>query len=269
VNESRVVIITGAAVGLGRAMAIGLLGAGHRVVVTGRNSESLGAFATEATALDFQERFLTLRGDVANAEQCRLVVETTIERFEGVDALINNAGGHMPNTRVAPKFYEVREEQWRTIFDTNATGAFLMACAVAPHLIERGWGRIVNHQTNYTSMVRASMNPYGASKAALEASTTAWAEDLAGTGVTVNEILPGGASDVPRLTPEFFPDRSALVSPSVLVEPIRWLLSDASNGITGYRITGNRWNPQATPEVNLRNAAELTGWRGPAPGNVR
>ena len=226
-SASRVVIITGAAVGLGRAMALGLLEAGHRVVVTGRNAESLATFASEATALGRQERFLTVRGDVSDAGACRRVVDATLERFACVDALINNAGAHMPQAHVAPKFYEVREDHWRAIFRTNVTGAFLMASAVTPHLIARGWGRIVNHQTNHSSMIRASMNPYGASKAALEASTVAWAEDLAGTGVTVNEILPGGASDVPRLTPEFFPDRSKLVAPSVLVAPIRWLISPA------------------------------------------
>lgn len=252
-------------------MAIGLLEAGHRVVAMSRSDASLAAFLAEATTLGYADRLLTVRGDVTSAEQCRLVVDATVTRFKAVDALINNAGSHMPLAHTAPKFYDVREEQWRAIFDTNVTGAFLMARAIAPRLIARGWGRIVNHQTNYASMLRAGMNPYGASKAALEAATVAWAEDFAGTGVTVNEILPGGASDVPRLTPEFFPDRSKLVSPEVLVEPIRWLMSPASDGITGYRIAGNRWNPQATPEQNLRDAAELAGWRGLAPmtGGVR
>jgi len=105
------------------------------------------------------------------------------------------------------------------------------------------------------------MNPYGPSKAALEAATAAWAEELAGTGVTVNEILPGGAADVPRISRDVFPDRSKLVPPEALVGPILWLTSIASNDITGHRITANRWDRMASDEQNLRDAAEPAGWR--------
>jgi NAD(P)-dependent dehydrogenase (short-subunit alcohol dehydrogenase family) len=206
---------------------------------------------------------LTVRGDVTKPDDCRNVVVATRERFGRIDVLINNAAAHLPATRTPAKFYELTDQQWNASFDTNITGAFYMARAVTPHLIERGWGRIINHQTTYATMLRAGMNPYGPSKAALEAATVAWSEELAGTGVTVNEILPGGAADVPRISRDVFPDRSKLVSPEVLVGPILWLTSIASNGITGHRITANRWDRAATDEQNLRNAAELAGWRSP------
>jgi NAD(P)-dependent dehydrogenase (short-subunit alcohol dehydrogenase family) len=111
-------------------------------------------------------------------------------------------------------------------------------------------------------MLRAGMNPYGPSKAAVEAATVAWADDLKGTGVTVNELLPGGAADVPRMSAEFYPDRSKLVSPDVMTAPLLWLASPAADGFSGRRIVANRWDPQASVEANLRDAAELAGWRG-------
>jgi NAD(P)-dependent dehydrogenase (short-subunit alcohol dehydrogenase family) len=260
--NDHVVIISGASAGLGRTMALCLLEGGRRLVAMGRDERSLTTFAAEVSARGFAQQLLTVRGDVTKPEDCRKVVDAALNRFDRIDVLINNAAAHLPATRTPAKFYELTDLQWNAAFDTNVTGAFYMARAVTPHLIERGWGRIINHQTTYGTMLRAGMNPYGPSKAALEAATVAWAEELAGTGVTVNEILPGGAADVPRISSEVFPDRSKLVSPDVLIAPILWLTSDASNGISGHRITANRWDHAASAEQNLRTAVELAGWRG-------
>jgi len=257
--ESRVVIITGASLGLGRAMALGLLDAGHRVVAMGRSQQNLDTFESEVRAHGWAEQLVSVRGDVRFDDQCRRTLDIATETFGRVDVLINNAGFHLED---AAKFYELSEDDWRTSFDTNVTGAFLMARAAVRPMIARGWGRIVNHQTNYATMLRPGMNPYGPAKAALEAATAAWAAELAGTGVTVNEILPGGAADVERLSVQKFPDRSKLVSPAVLVAPIRWLVSDASNEYSGYRIVANRWNADKPIADNLRDAAELAAWRG-------
>lgn len=260
-TESRVVVITGASLGLGHAMALGLLEAGHRIVAMGRSPERLAALETEVAALGRAGQLLTVRGDVRFEADCERTVEEARRAFDGVDVLINNAGFHLED---GAKFYELSADDWRASFDTNITGAFLMARAAVRPMLARGWGRIVNHQTNYATMLRAGMNPYGPAKAALEAATASWAAELAGTGVTVNEILPGGAADVARLSVERFPDRSKLVAPAVLVAPVRWLVSTASDGYTGHRIVANRWNPNATIAENVRAAAELAGWRGPA-----
>jgi NAD(P)-dependent dehydrogenase (short-subunit alcohol dehydrogenase family) len=259
VEPSRVVVITGASLGLGRAMALGLLEAGHRVVAMGRSQQNLDAFEAEVRGRGWAEQLVSVRGDIRADDQCRRTIDVATERFGAVDVLINNAGFHLEDTA---KFYELSEDDWRTSFDTNVTGAFLMTRAAVRPMIARGWGRIVNHQTNYATMLRPGMNPYGPAKAALEVATAAWAAELAGTGVTVNEILPGGAADVERLSVERFPDRSKLVAPAVLVAPIRWLVSDASDEYSGYRIVANRWKPEKSDVDNLRDAAELAAWRG-------
>lgn len=258
-EPSRVVVITGASLGLGRAMALGLLEIGHRVVAMGRSQQNLDAFESEVRKDGWPDQLVTVRGDIRVDDQCRRTIDIATEAFGGVDVLINNAGFHLEGSE---KFYELSEDDWRASFDTNMTGAFLMTRAAVRPMIVRGWGRIVNHQTNYATMLRAGMNPYGPAKAALEAASASWAAELAGTGVTVNEILPGGAADVARLSVERFPDRSKLVAPAVLVPPIRWLVSDASGEFTGHRIVANRWNPDKPITENLREAAELAAWRG-------
>ena len=93
------------------------------------------------------------------------------------------------------RFWEVAPAVWRDIVDTNVNGPFLMARACAPALLASGRGRIVNVSMNHETMRRAGFSPYGPSKAALESETIIWAQDFAGTGVTVNALLPGGATE--------------------------------------------------------------------------
>src|SRR5262249_4391551 len=120
-------------------------------------------------------------------------------------ARVNNAGAgmqHIGNVLVgAPKkFYEVDADTWRNAIDVNFNGPFMMAKAIAPTLVAQGWGRIVNIETSNYTMMMEGFSPYGPSKAALEAATVIWAKDLAGTGVTVNALAPGGPANT-RMIP--------------------------------------------------------------------
>jgi 3-oxoacyl-[acyl-carrier protein] reductase len=92
------------------------------------------------------------------------------------------------------RFWETDPETWRMVIDTNVNGPFLMARATAPHMLKSGWGRIINMSMSYATMRRRGFSPYGPSKAALESETQIWAQELDGTGVTVNAVLPGGAT---------------------------------------------------------------------------
>jgi NAD(P)-dependent dehydrogenase (short-subunit alcohol dehydrogenase family) len=141
-----------------------------------------------------------LTADVTNEEDDLLVVSEAIREFGAIHILVNNAGRGMrfvsENFLGTPtKFWQTDPAVWRMIIDTNVTGPFLMARAVLPHMLKQHWGRIINISMNYETMRRAGFSPYGPSKAALESETIIWAQDLAGTGVTVNSLLPGGATD--------------------------------------------------------------------------
>jgi 3-oxoacyl-[acyl-carrier protein] reductase len=253
----RVVIVTGGTAGLGRVMVESLLEAGHQVAAVGRSGPGDLAPA---------DRLLIVRGDVSVPEACEAVVAQTLAHFGRVDALINNAGLNLPT---APKtasgvrsrrFYDVTLQQWQSIARTNIDGPFLMARALGPRFVAQGWGRIVNHVTSYRTMVRSGEHTYGPSKAAVEAMTTIWAAELAGTGVTVNAILPGGASDTRMIAHDVIPDRTRLIPPSVMAAPIRFLISDASNDVTGRRLIAALWKPGATDEANIAASTTPAGW---------
>jgi len=237
-------------------MVEALLAGGHRVVAVGRSGDG---------ELREMDGLLIARGDVGDAAACETIVANTIAHFGTVDALVNNAGLNLtttPNaTDVTPeRFYELPIAQWQSIWTTNTSGPFFMARAVAPRLVAQGWGRIINHVTSYRTMTRGGEHPYGPSKAALESMTTVWAQDLAGTGVTVNAILPGGASDTRMVTNDAVPDRSKLIAPSVMAPLIQYLLSDAADGVSGRRFIGALWKRDASIQENIASSSTVSGW---------
>jgi NAD(P)-dependent dehydrogenase (short-subunit alcohol dehydrogenase family) len=128
-------------------------------------------------------------------------------------------------------------------------------------MVKAGWGRIVNISMNQDTMRRGGFSPYGPSKAALESETIIWAQDLAGTGVTVNALLPGGAT-LTGMIPNSASDeiRSKLLDPSIMVPPLLWLLSSDADGTTGRRVAATLW----PTELGDRQAAEAAivqaGW---------
>jgi 3-oxoacyl-[acyl-carrier protein] reductase len=158
-------------------------------------------------------------------------------------------------------FWKTDPETWRMIIATNVNGPFFMARAVAPGMIARGWGRIINISMNRATMRRRGFSPYGPSKAALESETTIWAQDLAGTGVTVNALLPGGASRTGMILEEVPPDmQNRLISPEIMVAPLLWLVSDAADEVSGQRLDASRWDINLNPSEAAAKAREPALW---------
>ena len=159
------------------------------------------------------------------------------------------------------RFWETNPATWRMIIETNVNGPFFMARAVARVMIRRGWGRIINVSMNHQTMRRRGFSPYGPSKAALESETIIWAQDLAGTGVTVNALLPGGAS-LTGMIPDEVPAelRTKLLAPEIMVPPLLWLISEAADGISGQRLNASRWDPNLNPSEATAKASEPAGW---------
>jgi len=265
--ENIVVLVTGAGGGLGTAMTRGLLQAGRSVVGLDLAAarESLVALEREAALLGVGERFHGVVADIRSEADCERAVAAARERFGALHALVNNAGlGMSAHSLEAQdgklRFYEMPADFWRAMFDTNVNGSFNMARTVAPHLVAQGWGRVVNVVTGLATMVRGGFTPYGPAKAALEAATAAWAEDLAGTGVTVNALLPGGAADTPMVPHASVGDRSTLIAPRTMVAPVVWLTSPAADRVNGLRIIGRDWDPDVPADANLARS-ERAGWK--------
>jgi 3-oxoacyl-[acyl-carrier protein] reductase len=262
----RVAIVTGAGRGLGRAMALGLLAAGARVTAADLDAASLEEASRVARERGFGDGFLTVTADVAKDEGAPQIVRQTNERFGRLDILVNNAGVNVNQLRgenaARPKdLLEVTPAEFRRVLEINVVAAFLMTRAVLPQMLARRWGRIVNVTTSLDTMWREGMQPYGASKAANEAQCLAWANELKGTGVSVNILVPGGAADTRMVT--HVPDnaRAKLISPEVMVAPLMWLASEASDGVTGQRFIGARWDGKLPVAEAAKAAGAPAAWQ--------
>lgn len=260
--NGRVAIVTGGGRGLGRAMSLGLARAGARVVITAaQGRDEIEQVAAESGAECGEKRILPVLADVTREADCARVAAAAIERWRRLDILVNNAGRGMKFVSdrfltEPTRFWETDPAVWRMIIDTNVNGPFLMACAVVPHLLVSGWGRIVNISMNHETMRRRGFSPYGPSKAAMESETVIWAHDLAGTGVTVNALLPGGATLTGMIPPGLDESgRSPLLNPAIIAPPLLWLVSNASDGVTGRRVNARHWR-----ESEPAAAFEDAGW---------
>src|SRR5690349_7626630 len=223
----RVAIVTGAGRGLGRAMALGLARAGARVVATAARERS----EIEAVARE-DPKIVAIVADVSRDDDCASVVAEAKGRFGRLDVLVNNA---------------------------NVNGPFLMARAAAPVMRAAGWGRIINVSVSQQTMRRHGFSPYGPSKAALESETVIWAQDLAGSGVTVNALLPGGATLTGMIPPRVSSAvRAHLLDPDIVIPPLLWLASTEADGVTGRRLVANQWRPDLD-----ETAMEEAGWGPP------
>ena len=258
--QDKVAIVTGGGRGLGRAMVLGLVEAGVKVLITAaRESAEIESVAAQARAQTGRDCVLPLLADVTRPEDCQRVVDSAIRELGGLHVLINNAGRGMKYVSETflsepTRFWEVDPVVWRMVIDTNVNGPFLMARAAVPHLLAQGWGRIVNISMNRETMRRAGFSPYGPSKAALESETIIWSQDLAGSGVTVNALLPGGATNT-GMIPDSVPEqvRRDLLAPQIVVPPLRWLLSSDADTVTGKRIDAVRWKSES-PKAMLEAA---------------
>lgn len=262
-------IVTGAGRGMGRSMALGLMRAGANVAVTAaRNQREIDEVAKEASAstMPGTGRIHALLADVASDSDCRRVVEETLRVFGSVHILVNNAGRGMRFVSekffdTPTKFWETDPAVWQMVVATNVNGPFLMARAAAPHMMKQRWGRIVNISINHETMRRRGFSPYGPSKAALESETIIWAQDLAGTGVTVNALLPGGATDTGMVPQDIAPDlRKKLLPPDIMVPPLLWLVSEAASGVTGSRFDARLWDTSLTPQQAAEKSRAAAGW---------
>jgi NAD(P)-dependent dehydrogenase (short-subunit alcohol dehydrogenase family) len=178
------VVVVGGTSGIGLAMAVGLAEAGADVVASSRRMEQVdeAAKAIEATG----RRSLRLTSDVADRQSLQVLLDGTVKAFGKVDILINCAGRIKREPTLT-----VSEETWNGIMDTNVTGT-LRACQVfGRHMLDRGYGRIVNIASLNTFVSLREVTAYAASKAAVGALTRSLAVEWSAQGVTVNAIAPG------------------------------------------------------------------------------
>jgi len=249
------VLLTGAAGGIGRVMTAALLAAGHAVAAVDRDADGLGKLAALAGA---RERLHAIPADLASEAGCAQAAVAAQQRLGAIDAVINNAGIGMSSVRPDaearhPTIEELAPEVYDRFLAIFVRAPAALVRAALPGMKARGFGRIVNNTTSYLTMLRVM--PYGAAKAALEAMSAVWASELAGSGITVNVLVPGGPTDTAMISDASGWPREKMLRPQIMGPPVAWLISDAASGVTGRRFTAARWDATLAPA----DAAERAG----------
>jgi NAD(P)-dependent dehydrogenase (short-subunit alcohol dehydrogenase family) len=235
--EGRGIVVTGAASGIGRAVAAGLAERGARVTALDRDGDGLAALKSECA-----QSIRIVAGDAADEATITTLVEGHLAEVGRLDAVFAIAGvaGAMKATA------ELGLDEFETVMRINVHSAFLLARAAIPVFRERGWGRIV--LTSSVWGVRGEPNapvtPYATSKGAVANLTKQLAVELAADGITVNAILPGAIAT--RIADGFYDDAGAVaglvrhvpagtvVGPEAAVGPAVFLASEASRWVTGH-----------------------------------
>jgi 3-oxoacyl-[acyl-carrier protein] reductase len=183
----KIALITGASRGIGFAIAHRLGRMGARVAICGRDQAKLDQSASSFRGEGIET--LAVRADVARADQISSLVHRTQQELGPIDILVNNAG-----TGVFGPFHEFGETEWNTVMDTNLKSVFLMCRAVAPEMIRRETGHIINISSLAGKNTFANGAIYCASKWGLMGLTGSMAEDLRGYGIRVSAICPGSVA---------------------------------------------------------------------------
>jgi NAD(P)-dependent dehydrogenase (short-subunit alcohol dehydrogenase family) len=261
-DEERIAIVTGAASGIGRAMTLGLLGAGIDVAAVDRDEIGLAALA--ATVRDKPATVQTIPADIAQPESFNAITSAVLNRFGRIDVLVNNAGIGQASIRADQRrnplrLWEITAEQWLRFVAVNATGPIMMARAVVPHMLTARAGRVITVTTSLGTMVREGHALYGASKAAAEAAMAVLAADLKDTGVTSNVLVPGGVTDTSMVGDEAG-DRARMLRPEIMVPPLLWLISDEAASVTARRFVAIDWDASLPGDEAADKAGVPIAW---------
>jgi NAD(P)-dependent dehydrogenase (short-subunit alcohol dehydrogenase family) len=239
-------VVTGATSGIGAAMADALLEAGAAVAFASRPTPRL-----EEEVARRRDRGLAAEAlpvDVRDPGSVEAAAVRALERFGDVDVVVNNAGIGMRtvNPRFLERpmpFFEVPAAAFTDVIATNLTGYFLVAKAFGARFAARGAGRLINVSVNHETMRRPGFVPYGPSRAGAEALSLIMAEDMRPHGVTVNIVLPGGATAT-GMIPEGLPEdaRRNLLPAEVMGPPAVFLASPEAEGLTGERVVATAFD---------------------------
>jgi len=260
-QRGRVVLVTGAAGGIGAVMTEALLAAGHAVAAVDRDRAALERLVAGHGAA--KDRLHPIVADLTDAAACQSAVAAARGRFGAVEAVINNAGIGMSSVRDdaearAPGIEELTPEIWDRFMAIFVRAPIVLVRAALPDMKRAGFGRIVNNTTSYVTMLRVL--PYGAAKAALESMSAVWAKELDGSGITVNVLVPGGPTDTALISDASGWPRDKMLRPEIMGPPAAWLVSDESGGFSGRRITAARWDVKLPPAEAAQRASRAIGW---------
>lgn len=239
--KNRIVLITGAGSGVGKATALLFVNEGAIVVLVGRRKGVLTRLSNKI--LRGRGKAIPMEGDVTNERDVQGIIQTTLQRFGRIDILINNAGV----AREAVRVHETTDDMWSELMDINLTGAFRMIRAVLPHLIERRRGTIVNVSSIAGLVGLSHMAAYSVAKSGMIALTKSVAVEYGHLGIRCNCVCPGTVET--EMTKDYLssPGRyqgtsslypmGRIAHPKEIAQGILYLASEESSFVTGTVLT--------------------------------
>jgi 3-oxoacyl-[acyl-carrier protein] reductase len=232
--KDKVAIVTGARVGIGRALALAFAGEGAHVVINDIQDEG-GTKEVVAQIRNMGRKALYMKGDVALEEDVKRVVSATLGTFGRIDILVNNAGLRtivylgVENRPVV----DLAVKDWDRMIAVNLRGPFLMSQAVLPQMMKQKQGSIINISSGAGRQGVPGKSAYCASKHGLEGFSKALAGEVKEFNIRVNALVPGGRVDT---------DGRGGLPVDVVVPAAMFLASDDSQGVTGESILATDWN---------------------------
>ena len=232
---NKVALVTGAAVGIGRATAILLAQNGAKLVLVDINGEKLDLLKTELA--EYGDKILTFVCDVSDEQAVNKVAEESLKAFGKIDILVNNAA----LWRSKSSFLNTPTEEWKKYIDINIMGTVYFTKAVLPSMLEHSWGRVINVASVAGVYGNANMAHYSATKGAVIAFTKALAKEVTDKGVLVNSVSPGSVSpsdnyDIDHTQESTLSFMGRTGSDRENANLIYFLASDAASYISGQNI---------------------------------
>lgn len=238
--SGKVALVTGGNGGIGKGIALGLARAGANIAVVARNQDKSASAVAELEALGIQA--VGIRCDVTDVDDVDTAVAACVERFGGLDIVVNNSG---VNVRKLP--HELDLAEWQTVIDVNLTGVFLMSKAAYPEMVKRGGGKVINIGSMMSIFAHETLAPYAASKGGVVQFTKACASAWAKENIQVNTIMPGWiATDMTETLRINVPERYETIRartpaqrwgrPDELAGTAVFLATSASDFVTGTAI---------------------------------
>jgi NAD(P)-dependent dehydrogenase (short-subunit alcohol dehydrogenase family) len=250
--SNKIVLVTGAAHGIGCAIAERFAREGAQVIVTDINAAGVEAVVQQITA----DGGSAVPGvaDVSGKAQVDHLFDTVLERFGTIDVLVNNAG----LINVERHFLEADESWWDRVLAVNLKSVFLCSFRAAQVMARHHQGVIINMSSGGATKSHRGMAAYDASKGGIEALTRAMSLDLAPYGIRVNALVPG-AIDTQGMSEEMKRERGATIplgrmgEPEELAGPAAFLASDDASYVTGHIlwVDGGLLSQQRSPQVDI------------------